>query len=328
MYISGVGDTRGYYQDGAYTAAPNEEEWSGEDSVETNDNSGRLRRIYYSSLLDRFTALRERLRQDPPAAVVASLPQNQTPIVRKCGRDSNTYKEWRSLLSSTDPWPAQVAAMDKVAALRLLRVILNNKFLKLGYKIADRTSRWLWALLARMPDSGELDHFEVGVIRDLGKQAVLMMVSMAEMAALREQAELNEGAEDDNGVEELGEEDDEGESQVDDEGGGSTAAEDGQVTADAGDDDIEEGEVPDKPGPQDSEAELAAAKARLLASVANAETAETGVKREAKKWPGMGPEEEARAAMNQRATLSMILTVAGELYGQRDLLEFRDPFGD
>ncbi|GAW26071.1 putative aspartyl-tRNA synthetase protein [Rosellinia necatrix] len=34
-----------------------------------------------------------------------------------------------------------------------------------------------------------------------------------------------------------------------------------------------------------------------------------------------------RALVNERATLNMILTVAGEFYGQRDLLEFRDPFG-
>lgn len=33
-----------------------------------------------------------------------------------------------------------------------------------------------------------------------------------------------------------------------------------------------------------------------------------------------------RLRMNMRATLNMILTVAGEFYGQRDLLEFREPF--
>ena len=36
--------------------------------------------------------------------------------------------------------------------------------------------------------------------------------------------------------------------------------------------------------------------------------------------------EAARAQVNLRATLNMILTVAGEFYGQRDLLEFRNPF--
>ncbi len=43
---------------------------------------------------------------------------------------------------------------------------------------------------------------------------------------------------------------------------------------------------------------------------------------------GVPPHDAGRAAMNQRATLCMILTVAGEFYGQRDLLGFRDPFGD
>jgi hypothetical protein len=36
--------------------------------------------------------------------------------------------------------------------------------------------------------------------------------------------------------------------------------------------------------------------------------------------------DELRSRMNMRATLNMILTVAGEFYGQRDLLEFRNPF--
>jgi hypothetical protein len=44
--------------------------------------------------------------------------------------------------------------------------------------------------------------------------------------------------------------------------------------------------------------------------------------------PEPDDEEEARMRLriNMRATLNMILTVAGEFYGQRDLLGFREPF--
>ena len=38
-------------------------------------------------------------------------------------------------------------------------------------------------------------------------------------------------------------------------------------------------------------------------------------------------EAETRAKMNMRATINMVLTVTGDFYGQRDLLEFREPFG-
>lgn len=70
----------------------------------------------------------------------------------------------------------------------------------------------------------------------------------------------------------------------------------------------------------------------------NSRGVETALARERPVSPGAGaaveqapepvedsPEERAKA--NVRATLNMILTVAGEFYGQRDLLEFRDPFG-
>ncbi len=222
MYTNGIGDARGYYQDGAYTAAPDQDEENREDSEaeegEVVDGPGggeRLRQTYYSSLVDRFVALRRQLHQEPPAEAVASLPEQQAWVVQSVGPRSKAAKLWRNRLGWTDPWPAQVAAMDKVAVLRLLRVVLNNKLLKHGYEISERTSRWLWSLLARLPDSGELDYAEVGVIRDLGKRAVLMMTSMAEVAALRKQAELDEG----DGPEE--EDDDEEPPALDDEGNGA-----------------------------------------------------------------------------------------------------------
>ncbi len=75
----------------------------------------------------------------------------------------------------------------------------------------------------------------------------------------------------------------------------------------------EEGEVAEN---------LEDAKARLLAQLDHNEAEEANsAKREAE-------EQEARyrERINMRATLNMILTVAGEYYGQRDLLEFREPF--
>ena len=68
----------------------------------------------------------------------------------------------------------------------------------------------------------------------------------------------------------------------------------------------------------DPEGNLEDAKARLLAQV-DAAAAEDEL---------LTAEEERQrdARMNVRATVNMILTIVGEAYGQRDLLEFRDPF--
>ncbi|KXH26960.1 V-SNARE protein [Colletotrichum simmondsii] len=100
------------------------------------------------------------------------------------------------------------------------------------------------------------------------------------------------------------------------------------------DGEIDEGEVvEDEQPPVET---LEEARARLLAQIDTAAAVEDA--------PSEAPSEEPiveeavqneddseasdqlRARMNMRATLNMILTVAGEFYGQRDLLEFRDPF--
>lgn len=261
--------------------------------------------------------------------------------------------------------------MDRFGALKLLRVILGGKFIRRGCELRERTSRWIWALLARLPDRGEMDHTDIGWVRELGKRAVLMMVSIAQMAALREEVEGDlegaELAEDDEVEEEVLAElepdvENEGVGRVDEDdvdndtagvkaavkdavepatsedaskaanavtedGTGSTKVGQqpkGQEEAEEGeiDMDIDDGEIPDDEEAQeppalskeDAEAEMAAAKVRLLAQLDDAAEEQ---RRE---------DELMRQRLNMRATLNMILTVAGEFYGQRDLLEFRDPF--
>ncbi|KXX76685.1 hypothetical protein MMYC01_206513 [Madurella mycetomatis] len=400
LYDNGVGDSRGYYQDGAYTAVPDpdpsiasspeegeEEDEEGEyrpgtppDSSTNPDviarNSAALRKAYYASLTAQFLRLRALLHRAPPPDLVASLPRENGTEVGSFGARSWTFRVWTKRIRHTDPLPAQVAALDRQSVLKLLRVILGGKFIRRGYELRERTSRWLWALLARLPDRGELDYTEVGWVRELGKRAVLMMVSIAQMAALRE--EVGEGVIDDGGEGE--EEDDEeedgeyiGEIAVDDdeveEGSGGASGETGLKSRDdeagppAGasaiskpaadvpvvdedgngemDMDLDDGEISDEPtaakGNQDIEAEIAAAKARLLARLAEPTDTEQNEQAATAVEPGADEQEEengeeqtafdeTRARVNMRATLNMILTVAGEFYGQRDLLEFRDPF--
>lgn len=245
--------------------------------------------------------------------------------------------------------------MDKEAVFRLLRVLLGGKFLRRGTELRERTSRWLWALLARLPDRGELDYMEVGYVRDLGKRAALLMHSLREMAALREEVEGGGGAaHEDDGLE--GDQEDwDGEAEAlddDDQQASAPPLESVEPAAAANNDPVsvqtssdpparssstaptsvpdaegdnadqmEDGEI-DESAPMDIDTDVENAKTRLLAKL-NAPSSSGNDADQAEEGPAFDP---ARARMNMRATLNMILTVAGELYGQRDLLEFRDPF--
>ncbi|KAL1865879.1 hypothetical protein Daus18300_006991 [Diaporthe australafricana] len=362
IYDDGVGDARGYYEDGAYTAAPDKfhsGDRDGEEDLEraADDEAAKIAQAYYNSLTSHFTSLRERLHQDPPPEALAALTKEQSPYVGRFGPASRTFTTWSVRVRHSDPAPAQVAAMDKDAVLRLLRVILGGKFLRRGTELRERTSRWLWALLARLPDRGELDYMEVGYVRDLGKRAALLMHSLREMAALREEVESGGGggaAHEDDGLE--GDQED-----WDVEGGvleddaaevsappkesvepvavvgthpasaqhspdpparSSSTAPTSLPDAD-GDkaDQMEDGEI-DESAPMDIDTDVESARTRLLAKLSTHGSSSNDAD-QAEDEPPFDP---ARARMNMRATLNMILTVAGEFYGQRDLLEFRDPF--
>lgn len=250
--------------------------------------------------------------------------------------------------------------MDKDGVLRVIRVLLGGKFLRRGYELRERTSRWLWALLARLPERGELNHAEIGWVRDLGRRAVLMMQSLADMARLRDALEeegmdlgvhdaVDESSDDEDVMREMEVEERDGEAPAPDsetkappeESQGEDAeshkpaeqgeVEDGEVDDDqksepmdvSEDGEVDEGEVAEESAPAET---LEEARARLLAQL---DTTAADVPAEAAEKAESDDEDmsdQLRARMNMRATLNMILTVAGEFYGQRDLLEFRDPF--
>lgn len=74
---------------------------------------------------------------------------------------------------------AQLAMMDRTTSLKLLRLLTNDKLAMGGSTIpSERLSRWIWGVLARLPDSGELNSEEIGLVRDLGKRAVWLGVVM------------------------------------------------------------------------------------------------------------------------------------------------------
>ncbi|KAJ2906550.1 V-SNARE [Zalerion maritima] len=379
-YQNETGDFRGYYHDGAFTAVPDawladgdDDGWESSDSASSSDDDGiviapplpsdhpsvqaktqsMLRSSYFTSLVDRFSTLRAQLTQDPPAEAVADLnSKTHKTYVETFATKKGEFGAWNHRLHSTDPLPTQVASMGRTDVVRLLRVMINGSFFRRDREVHERTSRWTWALLARLPERGELDYQEVGYVRELGKKAVLMMRSLAEMEALKEvgvgggseEGDRSNGAPP--GIEVYGVGGEEGgvadeklsnenELQLEaeeapSEGGKGEVPEDGEVF------DEDEGDTSQFNG-DDS---LESAKARLIAQLAQpmGEATESDVSMDidsdadsggsANKSTHTEPQldVETRASANTRATLNMILTVAGEFYGQRDLLEFRDPF--
>lgn len=390
VYGNGVGDFRGYYQDGAYTAAPSgPEEYlsegeyaSDEEGREEQDASAAAAEAYFSSIRSRFLSLRSHLQTSPPKHIVAALPESHSPYVPPFGPRSSTFAQWNKRIRNTDPLPAQVASMDKDAVIRVLRVVMGGRFLRVGREVSERTSRWLWALLARLPHVGELSHTEVAWVRDLGRRAVLLGRSIAEMAALREELAggggdlglndaVDESEEDEDVVQEFEGEDNYSEDESKTEGTeapvketpSGAAAEPSEMASPESEpklatekagaeeekeaekeegeaDEQEEGEASegdDDDAPMDlddsgaEEDDLEAAKSRLLARLdRSGGDSEPGSPNTPDEEDGEHVQEDSdealRARMNMRATVNMILTVAGEFYGQRDLLEFRDPF--
>lgn len=213
-----------------------------------------------------------------------------------------------------------------------------------------RISRWIWSLLARLPERGELSSEEIGVVRELGKKAVLVGVGMLEKEEWSEGIGEVERAFDGDGGEDEGRENAEAdvinEEEIaldfDEKAGeanilnpGLTMQQEANLTSET------------LANPDSLPDALAAAKARILANLpADPETAiysaGHGLGFEPVQEPIIGPvqpkngevedgedEEDAfDAKTNTKATVDMILTVAGEVYGQRDLLEFRGQWGD
>ncbi|KAL6901539.1 hypothetical protein GGI43DRAFT_383150 [Trichoderma evansii] len=365
-------DSKGFYEDGAYIGIS--ESW-GNDDIEHGEEPDEedpeavqkaLNEAYFASILGQYRRTRERLHSTLPDNAASRLSSSQATEAAPFGRNSPTTRLWTRLLQTTDPHPIQVALMSKDTIIRILRVMIGGKFLRSGHSIPQRTSQWLWALLAKLPELGELNHTEVGWIRDLGRRAVLLGRSLAEMAALRDELaddgfgvndNVDASSSDEEVVAEAVEEDDDGNEYHDtlpasedktnvtdgalnssspvpiaipkDKNGVPAGKDEGdeddgeikQVNDDSEDEDVamdiasdseaDEGEIVEQ---TDDAAALEEAKRNLLARLAEGENERR-------------QEEEKRdARMNMRATLTMILTVAGEFYGQRDLLEFRGPF--
>lgn len=337
--------SRGYYSDGAYTAAPTigpsiPLSSSSSSSAHHVAENADAQLSYYASLRLRFSLLRATMRCQPSAEAIAALDDSH-PISLPQG-SQRAFTTWKWLLKTTDPLPAQMACLDHESVLRIIAVA--TALLKSGKKgIGRRFGAWVWGLLGKVRDVGELSSEEVAVLRELGKQAVWVKSGRA-VRSTGERTEVN--AEEDE-VDEWPDYEDGGE-----QGDGDVHVADEPTMT--GDTECVQQTSCDLPS---TESELlAAAKRRLQATLDRAITTDTittttpALEPQEKELPlsiegATAPAVEATAEANgsclkseqaefnddgsqdreaEDATLDMILTIVGEFYGQRDLLEHRD----
>lgn len=263
-------------------------------------------------------------------------------------------------MRTVDPKPAQVASMDKSTVLRLLALMTGGTMLKRGAEVEAGVSRWAWSLLARLPERGELTSEEIGIVRELGKRAVLIGMGLRENQNWEEGMKEVEKDFDEEDHDELAEIVNKDEIELDSEedeailkdieadpelsatellsgstfigpkliapdeehvNGVGASAHDGEEDRDMKYTSEEEGELLSEDLSEDSEA-LAVARARILARLDQEQTNDSDAEDLEAKIQQEKLERESKT-WNTKATIDMIITVAGEVYGQRDLLEFR-----
>lgn len=297
--------TIGTYADGAYVA-PRE---AGANAAVTLQSSQldeenlypSAQTSYYNLLRHRFLLLRSTLKCTPPFASVSGLDESHPISFPR--HSAAAKKEWRRLLLAVDPQMAQLACMDMDSVLGVLGImarLMSENFRSGDVERVRRIGAWAWGLLGKCREVGQLGTEEVGEIRDLGKRAVKILQK------LKEDEESKWAMRD-----------------------GESSSEDEEPTSDKGD----PGNTADASGNPDVAAEeLEEAKTRLQARL---QGGDQGAVTEADAPGASNTDTENKAetqaepktsnlARQTHAMLDMIITVVGEFYGQRDLLQERE----
>ena len=343
---SKIEEGRGYYENGAYTALPARASTIMVDGLEDHIQEEDVEDIdpqeaYYASLMDRFQALRSVLHSPlPKSARIAPkylISGNMVPAAAKAySLHGATHKQWRYELTHTEP-PAQVlACMTQEGVIRglfRLETMLSKSNLHASPS-GKVLGAWCWGLLGRCKDLGEMSSEEVAMLRMVGKTALRLgqKLRMQQKMGQADIESIEEAQMEDVEEEELEGDVEPGQMAVDGDisahvdptcdapiANGKALAADGTIDEkpilgiDAGnkkeDEEMEDGELDET---EESAELLAQAKEALLAHV-----------RSSPPPASTGDSHEADLEARTFATLDMIVTIVGEFYGQRDLLDAR-----
>lgn len=317
---------QGYYADGAYTAVPDLPPIrTGGNGIDKEDLDPQ--EAYYVSLCDRFAILSSALRLTPNDSAASITSSAFNPSSRA---------SWRRFIVNMQPTSLILSHLrqeEVMHGLEVLEKVLSTANLQRHKNIG----LWAWGLLARCRDVGEMGSEEVGVLRDLGKKAIAVVrgVSAGLYGDHSENGE-NEDSDEDRGEEEPGcqanaKADADADAHVSESpsplnDSAATSLDDSPHFVEA------EKQLPLKSFTVGSPDEVKISETRSLGSQpAHAVESERDsgleeAQKIAKSEPPIcnsGKQEDDEKSVKMHATLDMIITIVGELYGQKDLLPGR-----
>lgn len=273
---------------------------------------------FYDSLKARFEILRRNLRASPSVHALQSL-DHQHPISLPFG-SKMADKEWKYHLLHTTPLPAQLASLDSPSILRLLKLVEGQLENCRKTNIPNNLGLWAWSLLAKLDDVGLLQTREVGVVRDLAKMAI--WVRMMHHKAKYGRSNDPDYDHLDAYPEENAAQHDQGELVGADQ---PDATEAGALEADSNEVEVE-AQIKEEITAQDKQ-EIDAmdlgSEGQLLDAIA-AKKRELQIEAETREKKEQ--EQEEFPNTNTCVTIDMLVTVASEFYGQKDLLVGRLPW--
>ena len=332
---------QGYYSNGAYTATP----FPLSKATQTFTNGGQQedqdpQDAYYASLCARFTVLTKTLQSTPPHA-----SPNNTDVYYF---DWTTRRIWRGKILNTAPTMAVLVRLTQESVIWGLDVLESLLTLaNIRGKRGKYVKAWTWGLLGKCREVGQMGSEEVGVVRNLGKRAVWLIRRIRagdgtrgttdELDANMEEEEGEEEEDGDGELEEEFRQDGPDPADLDDADDGHSSYIDPITTADLGNNDTREA----NPTATTTDADLEKAKQHILNSLGTNQTqtdsAETNASKDdstespVPKHADTGLKIELERGLKERsddkadllATLDILVTIIGEFYGQRDLLEGR-----
>ena len=168
--LDGAGSWDG---DGTYVAKP----LFDHASTTTASISGAQGR-YSQSLMTQFQSIRAAMQTVPPLSAVEKLKSSQ-PI--SFPRDNKKSRHtWETALKGRDPSPTQVACMDQNSLFQLIRLLQSNlrSLFEGGENQINRVGAWVWSILAKCPDRGQLDPEETSILRKFAQQAIDLVTTL------------------------------------------------------------------------------------------------------------------------------------------------------
>ena len=303
---------------------------------------------YYAALCTRFLQLRKLLHSAPAPS---ELPSKEESTALAASLYGAPHSKWRQTFLYTTPSMRVLAKLEQesvIYGLQVMETLITKRNL-LGEKESRNLGAWSWGLLGRCREVGEMMSEEVSVLRNVGKKALALRRKIRRREAEKEREEKGEKVEDWGEAEEEGEE---GEVAKDGTAEDTLIDDDTPMDIPRANGDSEPRNKPDDTqttnettqAPQSTPPRIPSPTNHLSSHPTTILPSQTGYNPLHQAKLGLlanlcdsppadheapaGPDDESQRLAEAYAALDMIITVVGEMYGQRDLLEMREVWGE